>query len=164
MRLTLSTDYALRVLMFAAAKGDALSTIAEIVERFDISRGHVMKVVHRLGRRGYLETIRGKNGGIRLAREPGRIRVGAVVRDMEEELAILACLDSEGYCRIEECCVLKRALVEATNAFLATLDGYTLADLVRPRRALVRLLGIEARAVAPARPRSSSLGRAAPRQ
>ena len=145
MRLTLHTDYALRVLMFVAVKGDAMSTIAETVERFDISRGHVMKVVHRLGQKGYLETIRGKKGGIRLARKPAQINVGAVVRDMEEELAVLGCLEGEGYCRIEQCCVLKSALRDATNAFLATLDGYTLEDLVRPRRALTRLLGIEAR-------------------
>jgi Rrf2 family nitric oxide-sensitive transcriptional repressor len=94
MRLTLHTDYALRVLMFAAAKGNAMSTIAEIVERFDISRGHVMKVVHRLGQKGYLETIRGKKGGMRLARKPAQINVGAVVRDMEEELAVLGCLEA----------------------------------------------------------------------
>jgi Rrf2 family transcriptional regulator, nitric oxide-sensitive transcriptional repressor len=149
MHLTLHTDYALRVLMFAGVKGDALSTIGEIVEQFDISRGHVMKVVHRLGQRGYLETIRGKNGGIRLARKPGQISVGAVVRDMEEELDVLGCLEGgEEYCRIQRCCVLRSALRDATNAFLATLDRYTLEDLTRPRRALARLLGLEARSAA----------------
>jgi Rrf2 family transcriptional regulator, nitric oxide-sensitive transcriptional repressor len=148
MRLTLHTDYALRVLMFAAAKGDGLSTISEIVKRFDISRGHVMKVVNRLGRLGYLETIRGKKGGIRLARDPRRINVGAVVRDMEEELDLLGCLEGEGYCRIQQCCVLKDALRDATGAFLATLDGYTLEDLVQPGRALTRLLAVEARPAA----------------
>ena len=143
MRLTLHTDYALRVLMHVGAKGGALSTIAEIVEHFDISRGHVMKVVHRLGRLGYLDTIRGKHGGLRLARKAAQINVGAVVRDMEEELGVLGCLQgNEGYCRIEGCCVLRCALRDATNAFLATLDGYTLADLVRPR-ALPRLLALE---------------------
>jgi Rrf2 family nitric oxide-sensitive transcriptional repressor len=152
MRLTLHTDYALRVLMFAGAKGDALSTIGEIVAQFDISRGHIMKVVHRLGQKGYLETIRGKNGGVRLARKPGQINVGTVVRDMEEELNVLGCLgDDEGYCRIQQCCVLKSALRDATTAFLATLDRYTLEDLTRPRRALVRLLGIEDHTAAPER-------------
>lgn len=144
MRLTLHTDYALRVLMFAAAKDGALATITEIVERFDISRGHVMKIVHRLGQLGYLETIRGKKGGIRLAREPQQINVGAVVRDMED-LDVLGCLEGEGYCRIQQCCILKNALSEATDAFLATLDGYTLEDLVRPGRALTRLLAIDDR-------------------
>jgi Rrf2 family nitric oxide-sensitive transcriptional repressor len=143
MRLTLHTDYALRVLMYVGAKGDALSTIAEIVEHFDISRGHVMKVVHRLGRLGYLDTIRGKHGGLRLARKAAQINVGAVVRDMEEELGVLGCLQgNDGYCRIEGCCVLRGALRDATNAFLAMLDRYTLADLLRPR-ALPRLLALE---------------------
>ena len=143
MRLTLHTDYALRVLMHVGAKGDTLSTIPEIVAHFDVSRGHIMKVVHRLGQLGYIETIRGKRGGLRLARKPAQINVGAVVRDMEEGLAVVGCLESEEpYCRIEECCVLRRALRDATNAFLATLDHYTLADLVKPR-ALARLLALD---------------------
>jgi Rrf2 family transcriptional regulator, nitric oxide-sensitive transcriptional repressor len=134
MRLTLHTDYALRVLMYVGVKREALSTIPEIVERFDISKGHVMKVVHRLAQKGYLETTRGKRGGMRLARKPEQINIGAVVRDMEEELGVLGCLQgSKGYCRIEECCLLRSALRDATNAFLATLDRYTLQDLVKPR-------------------------------
>lgn len=144
MRLTLHTDYALRVLTYVGVKGETLSTIPEIVEHFDISRGHVMKVVHHLGQLGYLETIRGKGGGIRLARKPAQINVGAVVRDMEEELAVLGCLQGvEGYCRIEQCCVLRSALRDATNAFLAALDRYTLVDLIRPRRSLARALAID---------------------
>lgn len=142
MRLTLHTDFALRVLMYVGVRGESLSTIPEIVGHFDISRGHVMKVVHHLGQLGYLATIRGKHGGIKLARKPALINVGAVVRDMEE-LGVLGCLQgSDGYCRIEDCCVLRSALRDATNAFLATLDGYTLADLIRPRRALTRLLAL----------------------
>ncbi|MDE2229640.1 MAG: Rrf2 family transcriptional regulator [Alphaproteobacteria bacterium] len=144
MRLTLHTDYALRVLMYAGVKGGALSTIGEIVEHFQISKGHVMKVVHQLGQKGYLETIRGKNGGIRLARPLAQINVGSVVRDMEEELGVLGCLQgSEGYCRIEACCVLLSAMRDATSAFLAVLDRYTLGDLVKPRRPLARLLEID---------------------
>ncbi|MGD9880781.1 Rrf2 family transcriptional regulator [Reyranella sp.] len=143
MRLTLHTDYALRVLMYAGVNGDRLSTIQEIVEHFDISRGHLMKVVHHLGQLGYLETIRGKRGGISLARKPAQINVGAVVRDMEQELGILGCLQgNKGYCCIEECCVLRSALRDATRAFLATLDGYTLADLIKPRQTLARLLAV----------------------
>ncbi len=143
MRLTLHTDYALRVLMYVAIKGEALATIAEIVDQFAISKGHVMKVVHRLGQKGYLRTIRGKYGGLRLAPKAQEINVGAVVRDMEEELGVLGCLQGEeGYCRIEKGCILRGALREATDAFLATLDRYTLEDLVRPRRALGRLLEI----------------------
>jgi Rrf2 family nitric oxide-sensitive transcriptional repressor len=146
MRLTLHTDYALRVLIYAGLKRDQLCTIPELVRHFDISRGHLMKVVHRLALKGYLQTTRGKNGGLRLAAAPGDIRVGAVVRDMEQELGVLGCLQGEpGYCRIEECCVLRRALGKATNAFLAVLDRYTIRDLLEPRRSLARLLEIATR-------------------
>ena len=141
MRLTLHTDYSLRVLLYAGLKRDALVTIPELVRQFDISKGHAMKVVHGLARKGYLETIRGKNGGLRLARPPQAIAVGAVVRDMEAELGVVGCLQGRsGYCRIEECCGLRRALHEAMDAFLAVLDRYTIADLLRPRHALTRLL------------------------
>lgn len=144
MRLTLHADYALRVLMYVSIKGDASSTIGEIVERFDISRGHVMKVVHHLGRLGYLETVRGKRGGISLARKPAQINVGSVIRDMEGDLGVVGCLQgNKGYCRIEDGCVLRSALRDATSAFLATLDGYTLADSVRPKRTLGRLLTLD---------------------
>jgi Rrf2 family nitric oxide-sensitive transcriptional repressor len=144
MRLTLHTDYALRVLIYVGLKRDALSTIPEIVRHFDISKGHVMKVVHRLAQKGYLQTIRGKKGGMRLAREPAEISVGAVVRDMEQELGVLGCLQGlTDYCIIEDCCALRDALREATTAFLATLDRYTIADLLRSRRALVRFLQID---------------------
>jgi Rrf2 family transcriptional regulator, nitric oxide-sensitive transcriptional repressor len=151
VQLTLQTDYALRVLIHTALKGEELSTIPEIAGSFGISRGHVMKVVHRLGKLGYLVTVRGKGGGIRLARDPAGICVGAVVRDMEEELGVLGCLSGPpadgaltGYCRIEGGCVLRGVLQEATRAFLATLDAYTLADLIKPRRLLARRLGLDA--------------------
>jgi Rrf2 family transcriptional regulator, nitric oxide-sensitive transcriptional repressor len=148
MRLTLQTDYALRVLMYVGIKGKELSTIPEIVACFGISRGHVMKVVHRLGQLGYLETIRGKGGGLRLAREPAEIGVGAVIRDIEEELGVLGCLqEGSGYCRIEKRCVLRSALRDATHAFFATLDRYTLAELVKPRQALERLITIDVTAI-----------------
>jgi len=142
MRLTLWTDYALRTLIYVGVKGDRLSTIAEIAESFDISKPHLMKVVNKLGQQGYVETIRGKGGGIRLGRPPAQIRIGAVVRDTEEELAVLGCLAEPAFCRIQGCCVLRRALREATQAFLHTLDGYTLADLVMPRAQLIRSLGL----------------------
>ncbi|MDE2184614.1 MAG: Rrf2 family transcriptional regulator [Alphaproteobacteria bacterium] len=144
MRLTLHTDYALRVLIFAGVRGDELSTIGEIVKHFNISKGHLMKVVHGLGQKRYLETVRGKNGGVCLARNPSQINVGAVVRDMEEELGVVGCLQGEqDFCRIEDCCILRSALRDATNAFLAVLDLYTIEDLLKPRRSLARLLGID---------------------
>jgi Rrf2 family nitric oxide-sensitive transcriptional repressor len=144
MRLTLRTDYALRVLIYVSLKGERLSTIPEIVTHFDVSKGHVMKVVHELGKRGYLETVRGKNGGLRLSRKPHQINVGAVVRDMEQELGVVGCLQGqEDFCRIQKHCVLKGALRDATNAFLATLDRYTLEDLIKPRRPLMAFLDLE---------------------
>ena len=148
MRLTLQTDYALRVLIYVGIKVEVLSTIPEIAGQFAISRGHVMKVVHRLGQLGYLETVRGKRGGIRLARAAATINVGAVIRDVEQELGVLGCLQgTPGYCRIEMGCVLRGALRDATNAFLATLDRLTLADLVKPRKALERLIAIDAASI-----------------
>ena len=142
MRLTLWTDYALRTLIFVGAKGGRLSTIGEIAESFDISKAHLMKVVNRLGQQGYIDTVRGKGGGISLARPPAEIRVGAVVRETEEDLAVMGCLAETGFCRIEGCCVLRRALHEATLSFLQTLDGYTLADLLAPDARLVHSLGL----------------------
>lgn len=140
MRLTLHSDYAVRILMYAALKGDALSTVDEIVAHFEIPKGYATRVVHHLGRLGYLETIRGKSGGIRLARKPRQVNLGAVIRDMGEELDVIGCLQRDGFCRIEGCCVLRGALRDAMTAFLRTLDGYTLADLVRPRRKLIESL------------------------
>ena len=142
MRLTLWTDYALRTLIFVGAKGGKLATIAEIAEGFDVSKAHLMKVVHRLGQQGYLDTVRGKGGGIKLARSPAEIRVGAVVRETEEDLAVMGCLGENGFCRIEGCCVLRHAFREATLAFLQTLDRYTLADLLAPAAQLVASLGL----------------------
>ena len=142
MRLTLWTDYALRTLIYVGAKGERPSTIAEVAESFDISKTHLMKVVNRLGRQGYIETIRGRGGGISLARSPAEIRVGTVVRETEDDLAVMGCLAETGFCRIEGCCVLRRALHEATLAFLNVLDGYTLADLLVPAARLAHSLGL----------------------
>ena len=144
MRLTLWTDYALRTLIYVGAKDGQLSTIAEIAESFDISKTHLMKVVNKLAQQGYLDTVRGKGGGIRLGRPAARIVVGAVVRETEDDLAVLGCLAGPGFCRIQGCCVLRGALRKATLAFLETLDGYTLADILAPREKLVARLGIAA--------------------
>ncbi|MGH7092514.1 MAG: Rrf2 family transcriptional regulator, partial [Stellaceae bacterium] len=134
--------YALRTLIYVSAVGGRLVTIAEIAESFGVSKSHLMKIVNKLGQQGYLDTIRGKGGGIRLRRLPAQIGVGAVVRDTEEELAVMGCLAETGFCRIEECCVLRHALREATLAFLRTLDGYTLADLLAPGAPLVHSMGL----------------------
>lgn len=144
MHLTSYTDYALRVLVYVGLKGGEIATIAEIAERFGISRNHLMKIVHRLGTLGYLRTTRGKGGGIRLARPPGRIRVGDVVRAMEEDLTIVECFGLDPVrCRIEPACVLRDLFGRALRAFFAELDRHTLADLLAPEDRLVRLLELQ---------------------
>jgi Rrf2 family transcriptional regulator, nitric oxide-sensitive transcriptional repressor len=145
MRLTLHTDFALRVLIQVGLNDGALTRISDIAESFGISKNHLMKVVHDLGQKGYLDTVRGRNGGIRLMRKPRDINIGQVVRDTEDELAVLGCLNQTNYCRIERVCVLRSAVRNATNAFLAVLDGYTLADLIKPQKALSNLLGLDRR-------------------
>jgi Rrf2 family transcriptional regulator, nitric oxide-sensitive transcriptional repressor len=140
MRLTLHTDYALRALIQVALGGRELTTIAQIARSFGISQQHLMKVVNDLGQKGYVETVRGRKGGIRLSRDARDINIGKVVRDTEDKLEVIGCLERRGYCRIERVCVLRGALHDAGKAFLAVLDGYTLADLIRPHKALSSLL------------------------
>lgn len=140
MRLTLHTDFTLRVLIQVGLKDGELTTINEISRSFDISRNHVMKVVNHLGRKGYLDTVRGRNGGLRLKRAPRDINIGQVVRDTEDRLDVIGCLSRAGFCRIQRACVLRGILGEASEAFLAVLDGHTLADLIKPRKALSSLL------------------------
>jgi Rrf2 family transcriptional regulator, nitric oxide-sensitive transcriptional repressor len=140
MRLTLHTDYALRVLTHVAIADGKLIRISDIAETFAISKQHLMKVVHHLSQKGYLETVRGHGGGIRLRPLPQEINVGQVVRETEESLYLVGCLEQRGYCQIERICVLRGALHDATKAFLTVLDGYTLADLIKPQQALSSLL------------------------
>ncbi len=142
MRLTVYTDYALRALMYAALHPDRLSTIGEIAGAYGISRNHVMKVVYELGVAGYIETVRGQQGGIRLARAPGEIGLGDVVRRTEGQIGLVPCMDADqpGYCAITSACKLRRALQQASNAFFAVLDDYTLADLTENDAALRGLL------------------------
>jgi Rrf2 family transcriptional regulator, nitric oxide-sensitive transcriptional repressor len=140
MKLTLHTDYALRVLIHVAVADGRLITIDDIAKTFDISKQHLMKVVNNLSQKGYLDTVRGRGGGIRLRRAPRDINIGQVVRETEDRLDVIGCLGRFGYCRIERACVLRGALQDATGAFLAVLDGYTLADLIRPQAALASLL------------------------
>lgn len=142
MRLTLHSDYALRVLMYTGLKRDRLSTITEIAEHFRISKSHLMKVVNNLAQLGYLETVRGKNGGLRLMLSPAEINIGTVVRATEEELGVIGCLQESDYCAIQGACVLRGALRSATDAFLAVLDQYSLEDLLVPGKALAKMLDI----------------------
>jgi Rrf2 family nitric oxide-sensitive transcriptional repressor len=130
MRLTNFSDYALRVLMYAAARSDRLITIEETAEVYGISRAHLMKVVNQLTRAGYLKAVRGRSGGLMLAKRPNRIRLGDVIRATEPDFALVECFTPPGGCLITSCCRLRGVLKEAIAAFTATLDRYTLADLI----------------------------------
>lgn len=104
-----------------------------------------MKVVHQLGVAGYIETVRGRGGGLRLAKPVEAIGLGEVVRYTEPDMAIASCFKPvDGPCAIRQCCVLRRALEKARDAFVDVLEGYTLSDLVRPRGRLLGMLGISA--------------------
>ena len=140
MRLTLHTDFALRVLIQVGLNEGRLTTIKEIAQTFDISKAHLMKVVNDLSQKGYLDTVRGRNGGIRLMRKARDINIGQVVRDTENQLDVIGCLEHKGYCPIQRVCVLRGVLSNATKAFLAVLDDHTLSDLIKPQRVLSSLL------------------------
>jgi Rrf2 family nitric oxide-sensitive transcriptional repressor len=143
MRLTQHTDYALRVLIHVGLKQGGASTIREIAESYDISRNHLMKVAHELGRIGVIAPTRGRGGGLALALAPGEINVGDVVRRMEESLALVECFKGpDNTCPIAGLCRLERALAQALQAFLAVLDDLTLADLLVNRAALAARLGL----------------------
>lgn len=143
MHLTIHSDYALRVLLFLKVEDDRSCTIQEIAEAYGISRNHLMKVAQELAQLGYVNATRGRGGGLRLALPPGEIRLGEVVRRTEPHFNLAECFDLKtNTCPIVPACDLKRVLAEAGQAFLATLDGYTLADLGRKRTRLRELLGL----------------------
>lgn len=141
MQLTRYTDYALRVLILVALSergAGPAATVSEAAERFQVSKNHLNKIVHHLRRQGYLETLRGRRGGIRLGQAVADIRIGAVVRDMEPTLDVIDC--QQPPCPIACGCRLRGALRQARDAFLAVLDGYTLADIVQEPERLRWLL------------------------
>jgi Rrf2 family nitric oxide-sensitive transcriptional repressor len=141
VQLTRYSDYSLRVLIYLALDPNRLVTIEDIARSYDISKTHLMKVVHQLGLAGYVETVRGRGGGLRLARPPEEIGVGELVRATEESMALAECFQPSGRCAIEPACGLRPVLHEALAAFLAVLDRYTVADLVaRRRKPLTELL------------------------
>jgi Rrf2 family nitric oxide-sensitive transcriptional repressor len=141
MRLTTFTDYSLRVLIYLAAEPGRRSTIAEIARAFGISEYHLVKVVHFLGKKGWLSNVRGKGGGLELAHPPERIVLGKVVRDTEGEALLAECF-GEGHdgCAIAGCCRFAGVLAEAAAAFDAVLDRYTLADVTANGPQLARIL------------------------
>ncbi len=130
MRLTNFSDYALRVLMYAATQGDRLITIEETAELYGISRAHLMKVANQLTRSGFLRAVRGRSGGLALAKRPDRINLGEVLRVTEPDFALVECFTVDNRCVITPHCRLRGVLQEALAAFNATLDRYTLADLI----------------------------------
>ncbi len=131
MRLTSLTDFSLRLLMHVAQHSDRLCTIAEVAQAQQISQTHLMKVTHQLALQGWLTTVRGKGGGIRLAHPPEEIQIGAVVRSIEPSMALVECfLEDSSSCLLAGNCRLTSILDGALKAFLAHLDQYTLADLL----------------------------------
>ena len=141
MKLTAFTDYSLRVLMFLAVDPQRRATIAEISAAFAISENHLTKVVHFLGKQGWVSTARGKGGGLQLAKPAQAIGIGEVVRDAEGPALPAECFNPDGCsCAIAECCKLQAVLAEAVHAFYAVLDRYSLADITRNRKALAAIL------------------------
>ena len=145
LRLTVYTDYSLRVLMYLGAREPGhLSTIQEIADAYNISKNHLMKVTYELGKLGYIETIRGRGGGIRLAMDPADIIIGQVVRQTEEDFHLVECFDMENnFCRLAPSCRLKGALHEALRAYLNVLDQYTLQDVLGSTENLLELFGLK---------------------
>ncbi len=142
MRLTNYTDYTLRTLIYLGLTTERIVTIAEISEHYGISEEHLNKVVHQLGLAGDVETVRGKGGGLRLARPPEVIHVREIVGRCEPDMVIVPCFAEPGGCAIEPDCVLQKAMQGALAAFLKELNRYTLADLIAPQRKLTVLLGL----------------------
>ena len=138
MRLTQHTDYGLRMLIYLALLGEERGTIREISERYGISRNHLMKVGHHLQQLGYVEGVRGKGGGLSLALAPEEIPLGQLVRDMEPDLIIAECFGPDNHCVITPHCNLRFYLNEALQAFLDTLDQYSLADISAPEASALR--------------------------
>ena len=144
MRITRYTDYALRVLMYLGLKQQEWVTIREIADHYGISKNHLMKVVQQLGADGYLQSVPGKGGGVRLQAAAERINIGRLVRRFEQDSALVDCFASSSNCVISPACQLKQALARALEAFFSVLDEYTLADLLpgSKRPQLIELLQI----------------------
>ena len=144
MRLTLYTDYSLRVLLYLAGKEDEVVTISDLADFYKISRNHLVKVVHNLGLNGYILTTRGRNGGLRLAHPAKEILIGDVVRSTEPDLDLLECFNpATDQCVITRSCSLKSVLFNAQATFMGVLDQYTLADLSKaPKKTIAAFKSI----------------------
>ncbi len=140
MRLTVHSDYALRVLMYLGVRTDRLATIEEISTAYGISENHLMKVVNRLAKHGFVKALRGRGGGLRLGKLADAMTIGEVLRVVEDDFHIVECFGAADTCRISKACRLKHALNRALAAYLAELDSWTLADIVTDRKALLHEL------------------------
>lgn len=141
MELSRFTDYALRVLIYAASREGEKITLGELTEVYRISHHHLVKIVHFLGKEGYLTNRRGRSGGIILGRKAEEIIVGEVIRKTESHLNLVECFNPENtFCRIAPACQLRGIIFEARDAFLKVLDGYTIASITANRKSLLRLL------------------------
>lgn len=141
MQLTVHTDYALRVLIYLSLRPDQIVTIDEITEFYEISRNHLVKVVHNLSGKGFITTTRGKHGGMQLSRHPADISIGEVVRKMEANFDMVECFSADSKkCRVLPVCNLKSVLQQASENFLSFLDQYSLADAVQSNNNLNKLL------------------------
>lgn len=144
MRMTFHADYALRMLVYLALRPEETRTVNDVAEAYGLSRNHLLKVALKLRRLGLIETTRGRAGGIRLAKPAAVINIGALVRDTEEDFALVECMQgSGGCCAISSACMLKGMFSEALDAYLAVLDKYTLADAIRNGTVLSFLLDID---------------------
>lgn len=142
MRLSLHTDYALRALIYLASMREPSATAGAIAQSYRVSQNHLVKVLQRLRALGYVTTVRGRGGGVRLARDPAEIRLGEVVRRTEDLGEMVECFNPEtNTCPVAPVCLLPRRLGEAMAAYLAVLDRYTVADVSANREALGRILG-----------------------
>ncbi len=145
MHLSTFTDYTLRVLMYLAIAKDRLATISELAAAYGVSQNHLMKVVHQLSKSGIVESVRGKGGGIKLARQPDQIRLGSVIRASEGDAPIVECFSAErNGCRIAPVCRLNRILAQAFDSLFEALDAYTLADLTNNDQELAALMRLGA--------------------
>ena len=144
MRITNYTTYSLRTLMFAALHNDRLCKVQEVADAFGISKSHLVKCVHRLGQWGFLQCVRGRNGGFRLAMPATEIAIGAVVRRTEDTLYLVECFNKPtNSCPLISRCHLSKALQRATTAFFAELDSLSIADVTRNQKVLMNLLAID---------------------
>lgn len=143
MELSRFSDYSLRVLIYAAAREGEKVTLSELAQAYRISHHHLVKIVHFLGKLGFLHNRRGRSGGILLGRKATDIRVGDVIRKTETHFNLVECFDpASDTCRISPTCRLKGVFQEATQAFLDVLDHYTIEDLVQSRSSILRLLSL----------------------